>query len=234
MAIKKALTSRLSLVASRLSLVITFLSLATSNYFLATALGAVRQEVYVTARVQSFGGYVMSEGLQCTIDKPGTQDAGSITVEGQYNGEYPWIMRIYTDNLHFIGVGGTLRSSSAAGLVSKDGRFALPLLVHCPGWGEGVFRRIPDISEAGYIPYQPSVEPTEAAKYTECVVMGIDPRNASWVAGADGILFTDDDNLIGDITVKTPFQLTLQVDAAGGTVQGSYDGFLYIEIVPAP
>ena len=64
--------------------------------------------------------------------------------------------------------------------------------------------------------------------------MGIDPRNAPWVAGQDGILFTDDDNILGDTTVKTPFELTLRAVIPSSAAEGTYEAILYIEIVPAP
>ena len=64
--------------------------------------------------------------------------------------------------------------------------------------------------------------------------MGIDPRNAHWVAGQDALLFTEDDNVLGDITAATPFELTLRATVSPTTVQGNYDTILYIEIVPAP
>lgn len=197
------------------------------------AFAAVKQEVYVTGTLQSFGGYTFTEAVQFTIEEPGPQEIGSIVVEGLYNGEYPWVMRIYTDNLHFAGVAGAVRRVPQAGLTSKDGRFALPLEIYCPVFGEEAFRRIPDINEPDYIPYHPSSEPKEVA-YTDCILMGIDPRNAAWVAGGDGVLFTDDDNLLGDLTVKTPFELILRTDVSPSAVKGDYEALLYIETVPAP
>ena len=98
------------------------------------------------------------------MTKPGQQEIGKIVVDGLYNGEYPWIMRAYTD----------------------------------------------------------------------CVLMGIDPRNGSWVTGPDGLLYTADDNFLGDLTVATPFELLLQANIPAAAVQGEYDAVLYIEISPAP
>ena len=207
--------------------------LAAHGLCLTAAFAAVKQEVYLTGTVQSFGGYVFTEGIHFSLKEPGMHEIGNIVVEGHYNGEYPWIMRVYTDNLHFSGVGGAVRYPGAGGLVSKDGRFIVPLQIQSPALGEDVWRRIPDINDPDYIPYRPSAEPGEV-DYTDCIVMAIDPRNASWVAGPDGLLFTDDDNLLGDLTAKTPFELALRTEATSTTVQGDYDGFLYIEIVPAP
>ena len=64
--------------------------------------------------------------------------------------------------------------------------------------------------------------------------MGIDPRNATWVAGADQVLFTEDDNPTGDNTLPTPFALSLYADVSESAVRGSYDTTLYFEIIPAP
>lgn len=206
--------------------------LATSNPQLATA--SVKQEVYVTAQVHSFGGYTFTEGIQFDIVKPGEQEVGSIIVEGLYNGEYPWIMRIYTDNLHFAGVAGAIHRPSAGGLVSSDGRFVIPLQVNSPNFGPDVWRLVPDINQPDYIPYQPTPHMREIPSYTDCVLMGIDPRNAPWVVGPDGILFTDDDNSLGDTTVKAPFEIHLKAIPSAAAAQGKYDAVLYIETVPAP
>ena len=221
-------------VASRWSLVAGFLLflLATSHQSPATA--SVKQEVYVTAQVHSFGGYTFTEALQLDTSKPGEQEVGKIVVEGLYNGEYPWIMRIYTDNLHFSGVGGAIRRQAAGGLVSSDGRFVIPLQVNVPNFGPDVWRVIPDINQAGTIPYQPAASVKELPSYTDCVLIGIDPRNALWVAGPDGILFTDDDNPLGDTTVKTPFEIQIKAVVSAAAAPGKYDAILYIETVPAP
>lgn len=194
---------------------------------------SVQQEVYVTATVESFGGYRFSEGTTFQVTGPGEQPAGRIRVDGIYNGPYPWVLRVYTDNLHFAGVGGAVRSASPAGLISEDGQFAIPLRIHCPAWGPGVFRRIPDLNEPGYLPYGADPEPGETL-YTDCILLGIDPRNATWVAGPDGLLYTEDDNLLGDNTLSTPFELLLQADIPLSAVRGRYDTILYFEIVPAP
>ena len=194
---------------------------------------AVKQEVYVTGHVQPFGGYLFTEAVAFDITKPGKQEIGKIVVDGMYNGEYPWIMRVYTDNLRYTGIGGAVRLPSPAGLVSEDGQFVIPLLIQGPNFGPDEWRVIPDLSEPGYSPYAPKPEPGEAS-YTDCVVMGIDPRNGNWVAGGDGLLYTGDDNFLGDATIPTPFEMTLQADVSPSGVRGKYATTLYIEIVPAP
>ena len=203
-------------------------------FLLATATASVKQEVYVTAQVHSFGGYSFTEGLQFEITQPGEQELGSIVVEGLYNGEYPWIMRIYTDNLHLGGVAGAIHRPPAGGLVSSDGRFVIPLQINAPSFGLDVWRRVPDINEPGYLPYQPSATADQLPSYTDCILMGIDPRNALWVAGPDRTLFTDDDDPLGEMTAKTPFEIRLKVVPSAATAQGKYDAILYIETVPAP
>ena len=194
-----------------------------------------QQEVYVVGHVQPFGGYSFTESVSFDITAPGEQEIGRIVVDGLYNGEYPWIMRAYTDNLHFAGITGAVRSPSSAGLVSKDGLYVISLSIHSPAYGPNVWRRIPDLNESGYLPYEPEPLPGETtAAITECVLMGIDPRNGNWVAGPDGLLYTQDDNLLGDNTVATPFELILQANVPPAAVQGEYEAVLYIEISPAP
>lgn len=192
-----------------------FLSLLATHRASAT----VQQEVYITGHVQPFGGYKATEAVAFEVRQPGKQEIGRIVVDGLYNGEYPWILRCYTDNLQFSGVGGAVRSPSPAGVVSTDGQFAIPLFLNCPNFGPEEWRRIPDLGET---------------PYSDCIVMGIDPRNDVWVAGPDELLYTADDNLLGDITIETPFEITLQADVPASAVRGKYDTTLYLEIVAAP
>lgn len=194
---------------------------------------SVQQEVYITGQVQPFGGYVFTEAVTFEVAEPGKQVVGQIVVDGLYNGEYPWILRAYTDNLQFSGVGGAVRSINPAGLVSEDGQFVIPLFIQTPNDGEEEWQRIPDLGEPGATPYTPDADPARKTG-TDCVLMGIDPRNGSWVAGPDGLLYTGDDNLIGDITVATPFEMTLMADVPATGVRGKYAATLYLEIVSAP
>ena len=198
------------------------------------AFASVKQEVYVTGTVGSFGGYSFTQVVKFNAAKPGAAEAEPVLVNGTYNGEYPWIMRIYTDNLHFTGIAGAVRRLHPDGLVSEDGQFSIPLEVTCPNFGPGAWRRVPDINDPTYTPYQPLADPKGAASYTDVVLMGIDPRNAAWVAGPDGSLFTEDDNLLGDDSIPTPFPITLRANVPSTGVQGHYNTYLYIEIVPAP
>ncbi len=211
--------------------VVFIYSLLSTNY--EPLFATVQQEVYITGHVQPFGGYQATEAVAFEIKEPGKQEIGRIVVDGLYNGAYPWVMRAYTDNLNFSGVGGAVRSPGPAGLVSRDEQFLIPVFLNCPNFGPEEWRRIPDLGEPDFIPYTPNPEPGEAA-YTDCIVMGIDPRNGSWVAGADGLLYTADDNFIGDVTVETPFEIVLQADVPASAVRGQYNTTLYLEIVAAP
>ncbi len=207
--------------------------IAMTILFSIPAFASTQQEVYITGHVQPFGGYSFTPAVSFDVTQPGQQEIGRIVVDGLYNGEYPWIMRAYTDNLHFSGITGAVRLTTPAGLVSKDGLYTIPLSIHSPSYGPNVWRRIPALSETGYLPYEPKPEPGEIT-YTDCVLMGIDPRNGSWAAGPDGLLYTGDDNFLGDNTVATPFELILQATIPGTAVKGEYDAVLYIEISPAP
>ena len=201
---------------------------------LASGALAARQQVYVTGTVQPFGSYTFTPALSFTIHDPGSQDLGVIKVEGVYNGEYPWVMRIYTENVQYTGVAGSLRRRSPAGLVSTDGHYVLPLEIYLPTEPPDVWRRIPDLLEDLYVPYRPSDDPAAGADYTDCLLMGIDPRHAPWVAGPDGTLFTGDDSVLGDTTIPTPFEIRVRTRVDAQAVQGHYEGVLYVEIVPAP
>ncbi len=191
-----------------------------------------RQEIHIAGTVESFGGYVFTPSLHFAVAEPGAQEIGKISARGIYNGEYPWIMRVYTDNLHFSGVAGAVHRSSPGGLVSRDGQFAIPLEIKLPVQ-DAHWRQVPDINDPDYVPYAPAREPGLVA-YTDYVIMGIDPRNANWVAGPDQKLFTEDDNTIGDATFPTPFEIALRAEVPPHAAQGQYDGYLYIEIVPSP
>ena len=203
-------------------------------FLLVPALASVQQEVYVTGHVQSFGGYTFTEAVSFRIEEPGELEVGRIVVDGAYNGEYPWIMRVYTDNLRFSGVAGAVGRVPPDGLISKDGAYSMPLFIHTPNLGEDGWRRIPDLNDQGYIPYQPDSNPEAEAGYSDCVLVGIDPRNGAWVSGPDGLVQTYDDNPLGDITIKTPFEMVLRADVKPTTPRAEYETTLYLEIIPAP
>ena len=194
---------------------------------------ATRTEIVARATVLSFGTYSFEGALGGDARKPGLDELGTITVKGTYNGSYPWVMRIYTDNLKYKGIGGGLGSLSPAGLVSKDGKYVLPLEANCINWGPEEWLRIPDLNDPGYKSYSPPTN-VDARAHTERIIIGIDPRNANWVSGPDRVLFNADDNLLGDITLETPFDIKLRTKIGPNTPIGNYEGRIYIEIVPAP
>lgn len=194
---------------------------------------ASKTEVKTVGTVPSFGTYSFKGSLNFSVPHPGKFEIGTITVLGVYNGPYPWIMRIYTDNTNVMPVAGSLGKQSKAGLISEDGQHVIPLQVNCPNFGEDVWVWVPDINDAGYQPYQPADE-VGAGSHTECIVMGIDPRNADWVCGKDRALYTEDDNPLGDTTLATPFEIKFAASFDEKTIKGKYVSNLYIEIVPAP
>lgn len=193
---------------------------------------AKRVLIPVTGKVNSFGTYSFLGRLEFDIKKPGEQEIGTITVEGAYNGEYPWIMRVYTDNNIYSGISGAVKAQNAAGLVSIDGRFLIPLFVNAPNMGIH-YKSVPDINQNNYKPYMPERLNTPA-NYADCIIMGVDPRNERWVAGDNGILFDEDDNTVGDIAMPTPFDLKFNARFDERAVASNYTANLYIEIAACP
>ena len=194
---------------------------------------ASKTEVKTVGTVPSFGTYSFKGSLNFNIPKQGKFEIGKVTVYGTYNGPYPWIMRVYTDNTNFMPVAGSLEMQNKAGLISEDGQFVIPLEVNCPNFGKDVWVRVPDINEEKYKPYRPPKE-VGMADYTDRIIMAIDPRNADWVSGGDRTLFTDDDNPLGDTTLATPFDIKFAAWFDEKSIKGKYTANLYIELVPAP
>jgi len=194
---------------------------------------STKTQIKTVATVPSFGTYSFKGSLNFTAQKPGKAEIGKVTALGVYNGPYPWILRVYTDNANFMPVAGTFVQKSRAGLISDDGQFTIPLEINCPNFGKDIWVNVPDIGDEGYAPYKPPKE-VGIANYTDCIIMAIDPRNADWVAGTDRILFTSDDNPLGDTTLSTPFEIKFAADFDERTVKGKYTSNLYIELVPAP
>lgn len=195
---------------------------------------AKRVIIPVTGKVNSFGTYSFVGKLDFEIKEAGEQNIGIISIEGTYNGEYPWIMRIYTDNAGYTGIAQAAGIQSPAGLVSTDGRFVIPLLVNAPNMGESYYKTIPDINQIDYKTYIPDKLKEKETPYTDYIIMAIDPRNEVWVAADNGTLFDLDDNLLGDTTIPTPFDLRFKADFDERAVKANYTANLYIEIVPCP
>jgi hypothetical protein len=194
---------------------------------------ASKTEIKTLGTVPSFGTYSFRGSLNFNIQKPGKFEIGKVTVFGTYNGPYPWIIRIYTDNTNFMPLAGSLETKNRAGLISEDGQYTVPLEITCPNFGKDVWVAVPDINDDPYNPYQPPRQVGEAF-YTDCIIMGIDPRNADWVSGADRMLFTQDDNPLGDTTLTTPFDIRFAAYFDEKTIRGNYTSNLYIELVSAP
>ena len=194
---------------------------------------ASRTEIIARATVRSFGTYSFEGVLVGDIRKPGICELGTITVKGTYNGPYPWIMRIYTDNVNYIGIGGGFGIEGSAGLISKDSKYKLPLEANCLNWGEEEWLRIPDLNDPGYKQYAPAKD-VGTGTYSERIIIAIDPRNADWVSGRDRVMFTADDNPLGDITLETPFEIKFRTKIGPNTPNGNYGSRVYIEIISAP
>ena len=194
---------------------------------------ASKTEVKTIGTVSSFGIYSFKGDLKFNVKGPGKFEIGKITVHGTYNGPYPWIMRVYTDNTNFMPVAGILKTAGRSGLISEDGQFTIPLEVNCPNFGKDVWVSVPDINDESYKPYKPPKE-VGKSEYTDRIIVGIDPRNADWVSGRDRILFTDDDNPLGDITISTPFEIKFGAYFDEKNTSGIYTSNLYIELIPAP
>ena len=194
---------------------------------------ANRAIIPARGKVNSFGAYSFIGKLDFDVKKPGEQEIGKIVIEGTYNGEYPWIMRVYTDNTNYTGISGAARTQSPAGLVSTDGRFSIPLLVDAPIMLMSNYRVIPDINQPGYKQYIPD-KINRVMPYTDCILMGIDPRNEIWAAGENGLLFDNDDNAAGDMTSATPLEIKFNAKFDEKAVAANYTANLYIEIVTCP
>ncbi len=200
-------------------------------------------EVYISCTVASFGGYTFKGYITAPANKPGSNKIGYINVEGASNEPYPWIMRVYTDNKNYQGLAGAFhREKNNIGLIREGGGY-LPLQFRTPNTGdEWVY--VPDINYPKHISYfalrdmgPGAIAPSDSIR--DVVVMGIDPRNADWVAGRDRILFTDDDNFYGDITIGAPFKIELAVmmppiGETTTTPSGKYSTKLIFEIISEP
>jgi hypothetical protein len=218
-------------------LLTTVLTLVCLGIFLVLSIpceAAKRVDVFATGTVHSFGEYSVSGDVNFDAVSPGRVEIGRIKVEGAYNGPYPWIMRVYTENSHFQGIAGSILPQNRTGLVSKDGRYTVPLEINTPQHSRDKFITVPDISDPDYIPYTPAPQPNEASFYSDIIVIGVDPRNAIWVAGQDQFLHTDDDNTLGDLTLPTPFELFLKATFDEVTAQAEYVARLIIEVVSSP
>jgi hypothetical protein len=223
------------------SFLIIFFSMA---IFLHEGNTTTTSELYVSCTVASFGGYTFRGVITNVVADPGQTEIGYITVKGACNEPYPWILRVYTDNRNYQGTAGSVYNQDVPAGLIREGGGSLPLLFQTENTGnQWVY--IPDINNPNYKDYYyirnlgPAATPPENT-VGESIVVGIDPRNTVWVAGNDGILFTDDDNVYGDITLPTPFEIKLAVRTPKNspktktTPHGKYSTKLIFEIISEP
>ncbi len=163
--------------------------------------------------------------------------------------DQPFAIRIYTDNAaRYQGIPGAIRRISPAGLVSLDGRYAIPLKIWSLNFG-------PDIQETGWdaqLAGPPPVDdddfwngpqPLEGvrlesarnpswARIPDLVDMTSDPSSWRRLIGQDpdDARFVSDSNLTGDFTLKNPFTFYIATEAGPTAVEGSYAATLIVEL----
>jgi len=161
--------------------------------------------------------------------------------------DQPFTIRIYTDNAaRFEGIPHALRKASPAGLVSLDGRYAIPLKCWNLNYG-------PDIQETGWDAALAGPPPVDEDDFWRGPPLLEGRRNydaASWVRIPDLVdmtpnpvtwrrligqdqsdsRFATDSNPTGDFTLKSPFTLYLATDAGPTAVEGSYATTLVVEL----
>jgi hypothetical protein len=178
----------------------------------------------------------------------------------QIRKDQPWYMRIYTDNhkrykgiddaiysgrVATQGSGGADAMGSPAGLVSSDGKYAIPLKVWCLNYG-------PDVEE-GWDPTLMGPPPVKEDYYWKGPLLDNQKRDASRVAwewipdyidmtadnntwrkliGQDpyDTHYVSDANPTGDFTLASPFQIFLAYETSPTAVEGKYWTDLIIEI----
>jgi hypothetical protein len=175
--------------------------------------------------------------------------------------DQPFTIRIYTDNAaRYTGIPGALRRPSAAGLVSLDGRYVLPLKVWCLNFGPDIQETGWDAALAGPPPVDdddywlgpPLIEGKNVAATTryDAFVRGRNVGSAAWVRvpdwsdmtanptswrrliGQDPFdnRFVSDSNVTGDFTLRSPFTFYLATEAGPTAVEGSYSATLVVEL----
>ncbi|MCD6460437.1 hypothetical protein J7L67_07200 [bacterium] len=226
--------------AKFISILFIFLSIFSPQ----TSSANTTSEVYITCSIASFGGYKLKGVISAIANKAGLNEIGYIVVDGACNEPYPWILRVYTDNKNYLQTAGAIKTQEIPQGMIREGGGSVPLQFKSPNTGEE-WVYIPDINNPNYTSYYAVRDLGAGAQLPETliresVICGLDPRNASWVAGHDGILFTDDDNDYGDITIPTPFKIQLAVRLPKGlretvrTPYGKYSTKLIFEIISEP
>ncbi|MBI1953357.1 MAG: hypothetical protein HYS41_04455 [Candidatus Omnitrophica bacterium] len=161
--------------------------------------------------------------------------------------DQPFYIRIYSDNAaRYRGVRGALRRNSPAGLVSADGRFAIPLKLWNLNYG-------PDMQEGGWDAALAGPPPVDDDAFwigPELLEGGRNLGSANWVRipdlsemtsdpvswrrliGQDPFdnRYVSDSNQTGDFTLKSPFTLYLAAEAGPTAVEGAYTANLVVEL----
>ncbi len=159
----------------------------------------------------------------------------------------PWYMRIYTDNSsRYKAIPQSIYSTSPAGLVSSDGRYAIPLKVWClnyppddqeMGWDSGMSGP-PPVDDDTYW-RGPMLD--EGRRYDDKIAweripdlseMNSDRHTWRTLIGEsiyDGQYATDV-NAPGDFTLASPFSAYLALETNPTSVKGNYSCKLIIEI----
>ncbi|RJP56369.1 MAG: hypothetical protein C4541_12435 [Candidatus Auribacter fodinae] len=228
----------------KLSLYFMIVSLLATAGSHSGSYASVTSEVYISCTVKSFGGYTLKAYITDVVREAGQHNIGYIVVDGACNEPYPWILSVYTDNRKYQGAAGTIHAEKVLQGFIREGGGNIPLMFQTPNTGDK-WVYVPDINDPNYTSYYAirdlgpgAVIPANTTR--QQVVLGIDPRNAAWVAGPDGILFTDDDNLYGDTSLPTPFKIMLAVQVPENVPMGpkspvgEYKTRLIFEIVTEP
>ncbi len=159
----------------------------------------------------------------------------------------PFAIRIYTDNAaRYQGVPGAVLKNSPAGLVSLDGKYALPLKVWCSNFGPDVQGTGWDASLAGPPPVDddnewigpPLLEDRRNydsatwVRIPDFSEMTSDPISWRRLIGQDpsDSRYANDTNRIGDFTLKSPFTFYLATEGGPIAVEGKYAATLIVEL----
>lgn len=165
----------------------------------------------------------------------------------QLETDQPFTVRVYTDNAsRYRGVDGAIHAGSPAGLVSDDGRFAIPMKIWTVNFG-------PDFDETGWKSDTMGPPPVDDDTYWKGPLLSNDEREIGAVAwlripdysemtsdpgswrrliGQDPAdrRFVTDTNITGDYTLTSPVTVYLATEAGATAVQGQYSATLVVEL----
>ena len=161
--------------------------------------------------------------------------------------DQPFSIRIYTDNAaRYHGIPHALRASSPAGLVSMDGRYAIPIKCWMLNFGPDIQETGWDASLAGPPPVDeddfwlgpPLLEGGRSLGSANWVripdLVDMSPNPVTWrrLIGQDQYdnRFVSDINPVGDFTLKSPFTVYLATETGPSSVEGSYAANLVVEL----